>query len=497
MAVELASQAARQVKEVMAAPGPPAGKQLDRWDLELALIESVRALVRIGEVDQAASLIRAIPATLHRSIRGGDIRVAALVLLEAPRPAEAAAQQAAQLALQGRTDEAELQLAEAIATAPLYVASPREAHLEFLARALALTGQFAEAELLAASMADAPRQVRALAAVALQAAAVGHLPEASRLAHRAADRSRELEGAGNFALLAGAPGNRVAAAQASAAQALARSGDRDAALALAEEVAQVKASAGSQAFIAVAAGLRFHDAATAVQLVDRERERLTSDPKQTNARVRGLAELLTAIADSDQPCRQRIEQAIDEACAASGINALDPEDKLLISILESRNQRDGALALLTWAERAFAATPPGFMESGAIAIGHAAFGDYDGARDAALAHPAPLARAIALAAVADHLGGNNPDLRSTSQSAIGGFGQTLRSLALLVAPPDAEERSETAARLVSEALVDDGWYHALPALARIAPEAVERVRDIVFAHRQLPSTPRPPAARSS
>ncbi|MEU8512975.1 hypothetical protein AB0C76_15520 [Kitasatospora sp. NPDC048722] len=487
-AAELAGQAAQQVTEAMAAPEPPTGKRPDQWDLENALLASVRALVNLGAVEQATSLIESIPEALRRSVRGEDIRVAALTLLEAPRTAEEAAQQAATLALQGQGEEAERQLAEAIDTAPLYVASPREAHVEFLARALALTGQFADAEALAAGMADGPRQVRAWAALALQAAAAGCLPEANRLAHQAADRSRDLPGAGNFSLLAGAPGSRVAAAQASAAQALARAGDRDAALALAEEIAQVNASAGSQAFIAVAAGLRFHDAATAVRLVDRERERLTSNPKQSNAHVYELVELLTAIAGADEPCTARIEQAIDDACAASGIAALEPEDKLVISVLEARNQRENALALLARAERSLTAAPPGYMEPGAFAVGYAVFGDYDAARRAALDNPAPLGKAIALAAVADYLTGNEPGHRSTSQSANDALGQTLRSLALLVAPPDADGMPETAADLVREALADDGWYHALPALARIAPEAVERVRDVVFAHRQLPST---------
>ncbi|MCZ4103735.1 hypothetical protein [Streptomyces sp. H39-C1] len=38
---------------------------------------------------------------------------------------------------------------------------------------------------------------------------------------------------------------------------------------------------------------------------------------------------------------------------------------------------------------------------------------------------------------------------------------------------------------MADALAGDGWHHAFPALVRIAPEAVERVRNIVFTHHGL------------
>lgn len=102
------------------------------------------------------------------------------------------------MARQGRTEEAERRLQEAIDAPPASSLNPREAQLDVLAWALAAVSRLADAELLAVSLGDLPQGVRALAGIAIEAAAAGHLPEARRLAHEAADRSRRLEGAGNF-----------------------------------------------------------------------------------------------------------------------------------------------------------------------------------------------------------------------------------------------------------------------------------------------------------
>lgn len=45
--------------------------------------------------------------------------------------------------------------------------------------------------------------------------------------------------------------------------------------------------------------------------------------------------------------------------------------------------------------------------------------------------------------------------------------------------------ADEALRFAADALAGDGWHFALPALAYLEPEAVEKVRDIVFAHRGL------------
>lgn len=44
-------------------------------------------------------------------------------------------------------------------------------------------------------------------------------------------------------------------------------------------------------------------------------------------------------------------------------------------------------------------------------------------------------------------------------------------------------------QFTADALTGDGWHYTLPALTRLAPAAVKRVRDIVFARCSLDSTP--------
>ncbi|EFL22023.1 LigA protein [Streptomyces himastatinicus ATCC 53653] len=62
--------------------------------------------------------------------------------------------------------------------------------------------------------------------------------------------------------------------------------------------------------------------------------------------------------------------------------------------------------------------------------------------------------------------------------------------------PDAERLAE-ARRHLRQLLTGPGWYLALPVLAHLDPDAVRRVRDVVFAHLGLevsPDLPQPPPA---
>jgi hypothetical protein len=57
-----------------------------------------------------------------------------------------------------------------------------------------------------------------------------------------------------------------------------------------------------------------------------------------------------------------------------------------------------------------------------------------------------------------------------------------RPLAALLLPPPSGPDLPRARALLAEALTQDGWHHAIPVLAAIDPDAVLRVRDVVFAH---------------
>lgn len=198
-----------------------------------------------------------------------------------------------------------------------------------------------------------------------------------------------------------------------------------------------------------------------------------------------LAELLTAIANADQACAARIEQTIDQRTSAQELAALELEELLVICLLKARSEREPAMELLAKLERSAASAPPGHFEPGAFAIARAVFEDFDGARRAALDHHNPIARASGFAAVADYLTWTAPGFRPLWHSPRIILVHVLHSLALLIAPPSTDATAEYAASFVRAALEDDGWFHALPALARIAPEAVERINDIVFIHRGL------------
>jgi hypothetical protein len=132
---------------------------------------------------------------------------------------------------------------------------------------------------------------------------------------------------------------------------------------------------------------------------------------------------------------------------------------------------------------------PWGLPTAAIAVAHAALGDCDAARHRASRLSVPYDRAEAFAAVAGYVTRTPPAIRGISASTSTAFTETFRTLALTQLPPDPAETAKAAVQFTSDALTGDGWHYALPALARIAPAAVERVRDIVFAHRNLDGTP--------
>ncbi|MGW1563957.1 hypothetical protein ACWCQ1_46990 [Streptomyces sp. NPDC002144] len=497
-AAALTQQATRPLKNALRAP-----RSLSRNDrshlgllLEPMLESVVRALVGTGGVDEARQLVADVPEDLRTGWFGRDILAAARALLpDAPPPgveagltAETLAQQACDLAEQGRRDDADRRLHEAM---DLLAASPHDRRvwsewLIVLCAALAAVDD-ADAQRLAEDLKDPVSQVQALAAAAASAAALGHATQARQLAHSAADRAWALEDADNFKILDGAPGYRVSAAQRAAAHALASAGERDGALALAGEIGKPDSLRRQRTLIAIAAALRRHDPEQATHLIDQQCQRIVATTSGHGSRIVELAELAVAIGDTHPPSRERIDEAIERIWSQqrAAQQQATLEEILVAVIVASPSQREEAHQALHRSWRNWSDAPPSEIPTDAFAVAFAVFQDYDTAHHAAQLHRDPADRAQAFAAVAAYLTQTSTQLQPTWDSSTTVFSDTLRCLALLDMPPDTTQAAIPAHQFLADALAGDGWHHALPVLAHTAPQAVGRIRDLVFTHRRL------------
>lgn len=488
-----------------AALGDPEGLSADdRGDLTMLLnpllTTVVQALIDTGSVDRARGLVARVPEKRHTGPFGSDTlagaRAALADDLDQEPTAQTLARQAYYLAERDEYDAASRRLSQAMDA----LASPqgrgtrrtmpRETWLISLCAALSVIGRQTDGAHLARSLRDPVEQVQALAAV-VSASPSGPLDEIRQLACESADRSRMLEGADNFSFSAGAPGRAVADAKGAAAQALAHVGERDRALALAEETGPADHDTRQRALVAVAGELRSYDPATAVDLIDRQRERLLtadSSPRGWSGRMAELGECFAAIADADAGCADRLHQAAEHVAQKLHETEtwMDTEDLLTVLLLSARDEPDDARStLVSWEQRSTGSAPWG-LPVGAISIAHAALGNFDAARRRASRHNVPYDRAEAFAAVAGYLTGTSAGIRIVSASTSTAFSETFRTFALTLIPPDMTETAHEARQFTASALAGDGWHCALPVLARIAPTAIERVQDIVFTHRHLP-----------
>ncbi|MGI5144242.1 hypothetical protein [Streptomyces sp. CA-106110] len=496
----LAQQAARRLRAALR--DPEALPSDDAADLTILLSPMLtrvtRALADTDCVDEARHLIASVPEARHTALGMDTLARARAVIADTNDSAdeepsvEALAEQACRLAEQNQTDEANHRLYQALEAlgSSQPVVGPRETWLITLCTALAAMGRHADSAQLARTLQDPAERVQALAATAVSTTAAGYRLDARRLAHEAADGTTNLEGAGNFSLLDGAPGMKVSDAKGAAAQALAYAGEHDRALSLAEETDNTGSDRKRRALVAVAAGLRSHDPATAAGIIDRQLERLLAADAslwQRGGHIAELAELLAALGDADPQSGDRLREAVDQIWATLQASKTHPgaESFLVLLLLNAPEQRAKAQRTLATLERSWAGIPPWGLPTGAIAIAHAAFGDLGAARESANSLNVPYDRAEAFAAVAGYLTGQPPGLRAVSESAETAFTQIFHSLALSQLPPNTAQTAQAVLTFTADALAGDGWYHALPVLARIAPAAVQKVRDIVFAHRQL------------
>ncbi|MFJ8863910.1 hypothetical protein ACIRD8_36610 [Streptomyces sp. NPDC102451] len=145
---------------------------------------------------------------------------------------------------------------------------------------------------------------------------------------------------------------------------------------------------------------------------------------------------------------------------------------------------------LDWLAGEMANRGTGHFPTAALAVLHAALCDTTAAQRVAALPAAPHRRAAALTAVASHLA-RVPSRPCPVPDPIGTdrFTHTIQHLALK-ATSTARPANEAAVEPLHHALTTTGWYHAIPALNRLAPEAIAGVRDIAVAHLRPSQGPR-------
>lgn len=471
------------------------------WHLGTTLAIVARALADTGAADDARELVASVPDTMRTGEFEEDVLAEARSVIDgAPRrtrndtSAEDLAQLARALVGQGKPDEAKQRLHEAMES---FAQSPegigmRRSWLIPLAGALASTGDPAAGERLAKGISAPDKRGQALAVVSTVRGTAGHTADARRLAHEAADLAASLDGADDYSLLNGAPGIHVSAVKAAAAHALAFVGEVDRAVSLVEEAGDGDTQALRRARLALAAGLRAHAPDRAARLLQETRDRLYTDHDSRARRLQRSAdsawsglvtehgELLVAAGTTDRTCRDWLKQALQEALSRSQ-QARSPQDELLIVILAARSHPDSARRRLKWLQTVI--NPYEYPEvSVGCAVAHAVLGDLTTAWQTAKDHAVPIVRAEALASVAAHLARIPVDLFSAiTSSDSDSFRRVLHSLALMQTSADAKDLDQSH-RFLSGALTGEGWHHALPTLANIAPDAVTSVGDAIFDH---------------
>ncbi|MGW6979910.1 hypothetical protein ACWGE1_10740 [Streptomyces sp. NPDC054932] len=494
-AAGLARQAGRTLRSALGSQADTAGSNAYP---ELMLTDVAYALMATGAVDDAKRLVEAVPDGLATGWFGFDLLAGARAAIEGvprgvgtTRP-EALAREACRLTERGEPGEALRRLDEALEAFLLTRhGGISETKLVMLSAALAAVGLPSDGARLARSLRTPAERARALAAVAVALADSGNLTLARPLAHEAAALIRATPEKDGSGLKHIASNWTVGHAKRAAAHALACAGDGARALELTAELGGPESSGRRRATVLVAAGLRRHDPVLAAELIDAERARLmaqAASQSEARGRIPALGNMIAAIRDADGACRARLQQAFDEAWSlrrAPGGEGLDWQDLLMVIVLEGRNEQQNALRILEAWERNNRNVPPWVLPTAGIALGYEVLGEHDASRRVAASHNVPGDRAEAYAAVAGYLVGAPENGHLTSWNEDTAFTEMLRSVAVSQWPPAAPGAVERARGLVAEVLSDGGWHHALPALVRIVPEAVERIRDVVFGHLHL------------
>ncbi|MFB8211514.1 hypothetical protein [Streptomyces sp. NPDC056010] len=390
--------------------------------------------------------------------------------------ATALAEQAVHLAGRGDVDDAEHHLQQALALLPPAGRGGRgPVWLPDLAGALVRTGAAVDPEELPGLARLPDERVRVHAAMALAHADCDRQAEAR---HHAREAARGAAGRGWVYV----------------AQALACVGEVAAAVDHVEGHRKPQSSGGRAAWrmadraarAAVAAELASHDPEAAYELIRPELERLHASRNaiRSHGLLPSLAELLPAVADlppHQQPLFHELMAAAREQVARSNPDSWRPEELLVHAFLligdgeEPTRQLDRLTQNM--AHRGAEHSP-----TAALAVLHAALGDHTAAHRVAMSPAAPHHRAAALSAVAAHLA-RVPCRPCPVPDPVGSdaFTHTIQYLALHTtrATPAA---ARPATRALRPALATSGWHHTIPALSRIAPDAIATIGAITEKH---------------
>ncbi|MEU6866660.1 hypothetical protein ABZ924_25930 [Streptomyces sp. NPDC046876] len=484
-AEQLADAACRHVETVLRAGAGPLSLP-DAFHVEFGFRHTLtllsRALTDVGAPpERAASLPKlaewVLPAEPEDRLGQLGVRDEDEAVWEAGRLAD----EAFRLADRGADPEAEARLGEALALLPM--AGPGMSRspvwLADLAAALVRTGAAADAESLLELVHAPAEQVRAHAAMAAAYADSSLSAEARRHAQKA--------------VRAAASTTAPSGIWAYAALALACAGEAESAVDLIRQHGQPADGSRRLAWqktdrcvrIAVAAELATLHPHTSAELLLPLLKRLRAARNAIRSRgvLTGLAELLPAATHLPPP-EQRL--LLDELRAArtemtrSGSQE-QPEEILVHAFLRLGDGEDPGRQL-DWLSCDMASRGSEHFPTAALAVLHAALGDTDTAERVAALPAAPQHRAAALTAVASHLA-RVPvrPLIGPEPAQTDSFTRTVQHLALR-ATSNASPDSVAATRLLHRTLATAGWFHALPVLARLAPEAVAAVRDTAVVH---------------
>ncbi|MFF9691266.1 hypothetical protein [Streptomyces sp. NPDC014623] len=238
--------------------------------------------------------------------------------------------------------------------------------------------------------------------------------------------------------------------------------------------------------IAVAAELATHDPEAAGELIHPLLKRLDAARHAIHSEgaLASLAELLPATAhlpSAQQSLFDTMMERAREQVARSSPQSWNPESVLVEAFFRIGTGEEPTRQL-DWLAGNLASRGTRLFPTAALAVLHAALRDTTTAQRVATLPAAPHHRATALTAVASHLARLPsrpcpvPDPTGTNS-----FTHTIQHLALKVTPTTRPD-NETPIKLLHHTLTTAGWYHTIPTLALLAPDAITAVRDITVAH---------------
>ncbi|MBT2418225.1 trypsin-like peptidase domain-containing protein [Streptomyces sp. ISL-22] len=347
---------------------------------------------------------------------------------------------------------------------------PQDERLAALAGALAAAGAPDDAERLVEAIRT--HDMRAFAYAAASLALVGTDTSRALRFARQADRTAELSGGWDDVVRAGVLMAVV--------QALASTGQGQRALQVARRLHKGWGDTFylDQAHALVAASVWPYDPGTAERLVDD----LLGDSRDTSSdSVRALLGLLAATVPHDAGRAARVRALLD-GFDGNDLAERDHEDRALLALRTAATDPDSArrhLDRLASEDRHSRSYRSAVM----AALAYTVLGDHAAAH--AVSRGSGLDEELTSAAFAA-LAGHAACAPVDPGGLIGGGGgirvSLARRLAALLHPPAAGPDLARTRALLAEALTPDGWHHAVPVLAALAPEAVRRAGDVVSAH---------------